>query len=832
MRARNTLALGGFRGVDLSSSPLEVAGSRASLAYNLISENGVNHKRHGFEELAAFEGRINGIFPFREEGGTEILLVHAGTALWRFVKGESPTKISGTLVLADQRSQCFCRDGVAFLVGCGEYLAYGKHHGSLAYSLVPVSEIAYVPTTTIISFGGDRYTHEAVSLLTPWRKNQCMLPASIANGEEYSYFMDDIVATEYGEWEDDSEEFYITVEIDHYTVKFKMSDKGELYDEYGRKLATFGYDYGRFQITINAADFLYARDFKIMFCASSKVTTANRNPEKVEMDNRKIKNCRFGTTFGVNGAADRLFLSGNPEHPNKDFFSEAEDFTYFPDGNVLTVGDALSPVTGYARLSDATLAVFKGESMDDASIYFRTGEERTITDTDGHEVPAAFFPTVAGTAGEHLIGAHAVANLSGDILFLSKNGVFGVELSANVSSTERYARERSRAIFEDLKRQGVSENAASIVFRGRYYLAIGDEENTCYVADSRYKATFAGTTDVGYEWWVWKGIPAHTFAIYEDGLLFGTRDGKLCRFGDGFADVTYSVIGSGAVTQSAENPAALVVEDALRVKDGDRMALDGALFGLLLDNCSVKDGYICLPDGDEQLRVLAKRLFDGAEVYADDIGESGLAINTKYIISDFDIGGLTFRLSLTDGSYVSPRSGGFRLSRRLAGVECRIKTVKGQTMLADAAGDVWMLVDYDSKTASSLTGRLTHYTPVVAEWYTPVIDFGTAARSKTLLGLTLSLGEETTGVISYGYDTRRGTGERRLTVGAPIDFGALDFGCFSFSGKRYTCSYTKRLCLRNFNYLRLFWRSEDDVDCVINGIEVVYKMANMNRGLR
>src|SRR5699024_3079208 len=45
----------------------------------------------------------------------------------------------------------------------------------------------------------------------------------------------------------------------------------------------------------------------------------------------RINKCDVGALFGVGGAADRLFLSGNGEFPNYDWFSGQNDGTYWPD---------------------------------------------------------------------------------------------------------------------------------------------------------------------------------------------------------------------------------------------------------------------------------------------------------------------------------------------------------------------------------------------------------------------------------------------------------------------------------------------------------------------
>ena len=192
LKHRYTATLSDFKGVDLNTSPLRVAQSRASNMKNFICDNGVNHKRPGWEEqFRIVEGgqalAIHGMFPY-DEGNTEILLVHAGTGIYRAEKGERKWAYGrlddGTLGITEERSQCFYRGGKAFIVGCGNYLVYGNFDG--AYALKQVADIAYVPTTTIGIGGSDAQSSlDAVNLLTRWRKNTLVGSDITAFGRNY-----------------------------------------------------------------------------------------------------------------------------------------------------------------------------------------------------------------------------------------------------------------------------------------------------------------------------------------------------------------------------------------------------------------------------------------------------------------------------------------------------------------------------------------------------------------------------------------------------------------------------------------------------------------------
>lgn len=837
LKKRYKLALGEFRGVDYSSPALRVAKNHATFVQNLICEDGLNHKRHGWCEQLALGARINGIFPF-EEGGLPVLLVHAGTALWRVGQdgsGWESKKISGSITLEDARSQCFVRNGVAYFIGCGRYLAYGRHRGNAAYTLVDVSEIAYVPTTTInagpVSAENTVYEEpsddtvyeeperfdvtatlfDSVNLLSNRRKNEFkVLEDDIA--KIYKYELDGIP-------------------LDDTTISIKtdLNDAEFVCNGYVQKVdipcvlgpsvaATFEFHsstfYVKFKEPIPGEERESFTQFSIEFSCAGE---------------NKINDCRFGVTFGVDGGNDRLFVSGNPRYKNKDFFSEAGDFTYFPDGNVLTVGDERSAVTGYARLSDAALAVFKEESVGDSAIYIRTGKEQAMTDLDGDTVREALFPTLAGAASEFLATPHAVANLSGDVLMLSKNGVFGIELSSNIASNERYARERGRALGTALQAHDLGD-AVGLTFRGRYYLATGD--GTLYVADSRYRVRLSGATDVGYEWWVWQNVPARVLAVWQDTLLFGTADGRLCAFGSEYVDRSFTELGAGTFMQSGDK---LFPSDALPAPPSryDRLTVKDDVFALLLDGAR---GDIRLSNTDEfcfseeKYWMLQSRLYPGMRVYFD--GEDALC-DTAYVKS-IDPVGLRILFVDENGVSLSVCNGDvdIRMLCNIRDLPCAItKTEDGKLQLLDEQGVPWELTSYQENEATGFTVRYEHVEPVVARWVTPVFDLGTDTERKTLLGLSVAIDPASSGALIFGFESLKNVRSDAVAGNTILDFDALDFNKFTLNAMQMESSVTRRFNERNVNYVRLFFESSTCGDCAVNGITLYYKINQTNRGI-
>lgn len=849
-KERQTVTLTDFRGVDLTTSPLRVAKNRATYMRNLINDHGINHKRPGWSEMLRLDGRINGVFPY-QNGEHDVLLVHAGTAFYRAAYDEATGLWSPALIskegwgLTDTRSQCVYRGGVAYILGCGNYLAYGKHGGE-NYSLVPVSEIAYVPTTTVSINAGENSvigtngsSLSAVNLLSPWRKNTAIGLDHDSTAEELSFALDGAIDLD----------TVVTVEIEEANLfngfvngsnTYKLTSKeNELYDESNQMCGTIERS-SNFNIATGLGVIRIKKACKPPVKDNANITVTFSCTTEGYAD--RIHKAKFGALFGTNGASDRLFVGGNPDHPDMDFWSEYDDFTYFPDSNTMVIGGDQRPMTGYARLSDSTLAIFKESLVGEPSIYYRTGKTTTQIDADGDTIPADYFPVTAGTAGEGSVSHHAVANLAGDVLILSPEGVRGIELSANVSSGERYTRDRGRAIYEDLRHRVLSE-AVATVWRGRYFLACGD--GVCYVADSRYRATFEGSPDTGYEWWVWDNVPARVFAVYKDKLLFGTADGKVCAFREGsFADRECLALESGAVL--VDEYGTLDYADDLNLEVGDRVVLTGGACALLATADRVAGGTCHAED--------VSQLYDGQKVYVDAVGNSGLLKGTPYTVAEVDVVSGCFRLENEAGDTITPLSGGFRLLERVDGVELYVADASDPATLArgyatnEDGERVWntvFLTTYDG-IASNWTGRYMRAYPVKAEWVTPVMDLGTNLYSKSLLSITVATEPGIDGTVTFGYETRRVlrhleagralavSAEAGATVvggGEGFSFGDIDFNQFAFD-TAFACSYTRRLHLRNFNFITFRFGSETERDCAVSSAVAVYKINRKNMGVR
>lgn len=836
LKDRRTLQLSDFKGVDFSSSALSVRRDRASNMRNFINEYGVNKKRNGWNELIKIKyggeyQRINGIFEC-VNGSRREVLVHAGKRFYRLLNNggkysvEDITLTSTYLAakvdtnkIKDQRSQAFFNKGRAYIIGCGDYLVYGTWNGGESYELrrVANNEDTYIPTTTI-SIDNDEVSDDTrgslddVNCLSSKRINQLLGTSETGKTWTLDSGSIDTNTTVDIELQTMREETAVTVQISN-----TGSDKTILY-EGSTQVGTVDFENGKITLSIDTTPQIENRDNIFVTFEHS-----------VEGYIERITNCNFGVLFGVSGNTDRLFLAGNAEYPNIDFHSEADDYTYFGDLNTASMGSDSVPISGYGRLSDSTLVVYKSETSQEASIFYRTGSYKEYYDSSGNlDTIRGVFPTSAGSIGEGVVSRYACANFAGDNIILSRNGIFGIVLADNVATTERYTRERSRSINEKLKTHADLSEAVGIVYKNRYYLAV---DNVVYIADSRYKYTANDDIDgsYNYEWWYWDNCPVRVWANIDNVLYFGSENGQICVFDDEYTDRTYQDSAAGDLTfDIADNKVIYNQNIGIGLAEGDRMAISTTgFYALVSNNVTVENGRIM---SDEES---ISAFHDGMCVYADTIGDSGLSVNTKYYIRDVDNGLCSYILEDENGGTVELSGGGFNLYKSISNIELYFANVTEDSFqLKDyKTGNVLILSNYNSSIPTNPLARFTHTKNVVAEWYTPIFDLGTNESSKTLLKMVISTEPEVNGKLSFGYETRN---VNKLINAKGINVFSFDnfsFENFSFD-TGFANSYSVKCNERNFNFIIFRFISDNDSNCIVNTFTIIYKINKANIGVK
>lgn len=484
-RTVRTTVYQGFRGVDLTSDPALVDRRRSPDAVNLISDQGGNpEKRPGWRTLATLDHPVDylGWFRLGEDG---FFLLIAGTGLYRWAGDESEPELLDTLTAPLTGGECaaFVMQSKLWLVTGSQYLVYDGE------TVQPVSQVATVPVTAINRppSGEGGAVLQPVNRLTGRRINRFR-----GDGATKIYQLDNVI-------EDDAERSQVLA--DSVTAR-RLKEDGTWVD-----LTVSSVDAAAGTVTFSSAP---------AECPFADRDNVEITYEKAHNEAASVAACRRGVLFGL-GGANRLFLTGDPDHPNRDLWSEIYDPAYFPDVHYAQVGSDASAIQGYCRLGEG-LAIVKEENGFDATVYLRSAAQDESTGD-------ALFPLVQGAAGLGAVSPRALGNLQDEPLFLSRSGVCAL-VSGDVSALRSV---QNRSYYLDgrlLKEPGLAA-ACAAVWQGRYLLAVG--EGRVYLLDGRQDRSYRQGGGAAYEGYYWEGVPARCLCVREDELFFGTEDGRLCR---------------------------------------------------------------------------------------------------------------------------------------------------------------------------------------------------------------------------------------------------------------------------------------------------------------
>ena len=237
----------------------------------------------------------------------------------------------------------------------------------------------------------------------------------------------------------------------------------------------------------------------------------------------RITKCRFGSLFGVSGACDRIFLSGNPEHPNWDFYSQYNDATYFPDTGYSTLGSAQSAIAGYAIVSNY-LATFKDGFDQSQSVFIREGDLLEVEEGMPEE---PVFRLINTLQGEGALSPYSFGYLQTEPVFLTKAGIYAI--TEQDITGEKYSQDRSFYLDGQLRKEPNQKTAICTIYDNQYVLALNGQ---LYVLDG-LQATRTDKAEPyatrQYAAFYCTDIPA-SIVWTDEQICFGTNDGKVCRF--------------------------------------------------------------------------------------------------------------------------------------------------------------------------------------------------------------------------------------------------------------------------------------------------------------
>lgn len=461
-----------FRGLDLGRTAANVDMSRSPDAVNMIrDELGKVRKRMGWHTTQNYPARINGAHVF--EGH---IFIHSGDKLYL---GE--TAVGN---MKDDFSQGFVIDKRLWLIDGEKLRALKNENGT--YTLTNAEDEAYVPTVIISRDpSGAGVVYEDYNLIGRRFTNSFLGTASATVYQLTDDVLDDDevcaeVLNSLGVWVAKKENIDFTVDRTTGAVTFATAP-GES--------------------PVDGED-------------NVRITAAKTHEGYAE----RINGCTLGALYGINGAADRLFVSGNHEFKNCDWHSELGDPSMFGDMSYALLGQDESAITGYSVVA-GYLAAHKSASQDGRNVIMRMGE----MDSAGKAV----FPIMSALQGEGDIAPRAHAYLGAEPLFLTARGVYAIT-SGDITG-EKYSQSRSAFLDAAIVKENGLSDACACVWNDFYMLAVNskiyalDLLQKTYLPDEPYSS-------YQYEGYVLDNIPARVL-WHKDGVLcFGSEDGKIREF--------------------------------------------------------------------------------------------------------------------------------------------------------------------------------------------------------------------------------------------------------------------------------------------------------------
>lgn len=491
-----------LKGVDLTSAPINVDKSRAYNGLNMIRDvPGKVRKRMGYKVFKTFPERINGIFQYGND-----ILIHSGTKL--FLNDSSHIlcddmndyKSNAYLMYYDSNAMSKGEEVDMLVIMDGYKLrVYCVGSSTIADGIHKAEDVATVPDVTVgrapNGEGGDSL--QMVNMLTDkYRDN--FLGTEDDTVYQLSYFPlnDESVLAE------------------------KIDDEG-IWHDITETISSIDYTTGT--VTFSEAPGLppVTGEDNVRITASSEH----------EGYKDRINKCQFGIIYGLDGAWDRLFASGNPDNPDSDWYCNSADPLFWGDWNYGEIGKTSSPITGYT-IVNGYLATHKAADDTERNCYLRKGINTYQAAEEGEEedidLQTTKFPIVEIIQGTGAVAPGSFAYMT-EPMYLTYDGIYAT--TPYEYNNVLYAQKRSRLLDGALLEEKGLEDAVAINYNDFYMLAIGDK---VYILDTLQRDTSNITrgSNYQYEGYHWNNVPVRCWFKMDGRLYFGAADGNVYIFYD------------------------------------------------------------------------------------------------------------------------------------------------------------------------------------------------------------------------------------------------------------------------------------------------------------
>lgn len=188
---------------------------------------------------------------------------------------------------------------------------------------------------------------------------------------------------------------------------------------------------------------------------------------------------------------DRWWFTGNPDHLNRDWYTEPSDPTIVLENSYTDIGDQPTGIAGYLNFQSDMLIIKRDSNGD--NLFRRTAS------SDGD---MTIFP-VRAYKGRGVTSDKAIANINGECVFLTPEGVY--EFISSDLGSKYGTKEMSYTIKKKLLQEDLSEGVMGVW--GDWLLLSFPTTGHCYVADTTQLTAPSTSGGNGWEWFYWTNCP-------------------------------------------------------------------------------------------------------------------------------------------------------------------------------------------------------------------------------------------------------------------------------------------------------------------------------------
>ena len=511
------------------------------------------------------------------------------------------------------------------------------------------------------------------------------------------------------------------------------------------------------------------------------------------------------------------------------------------------------PINGYVVATDSELYVTKEEYPNDDRFFIR----QRVLDNNGVVGYKEFKTNIQRTP----INNRCIVRFYNDILILSKEGLYGVEISSNVLTNERLLKLRSGFINDELTAKIAAVQDKSKIFvvedNRRMYIFIGKE---VYLADSRYIAQnpTSEIENLSYEivkwtsevnWLTGKAQDCKFYLIDEVGAVvysFGEENyDEYIKKEENFTTSSGLVDNTDNIVFTIPNTYDYIFASASIASNYAFVLPSGyKVVGDSTEDYTESSGTVTVVD------VNAFAPFtDGSKLYWETTQGGGFEV-TEFTIAGFEASN---RLTFTYGNTAGYKQG--RIYENIAGRKLYITHFwqiggvyyfrltlyrptsatlvtqnQGETdtdFRTRLAGLFNEDEDYYFTSNDVIDTLIVHVPYINTRWVSAITDFGNNLFEKTSFRINIyATKQPSSNNMTFGYRTLR----RLLGISAPIDlsneFNLEDISFSQFSlATMDTVGFSLPMKENNFLYIQFTINGLGRIE--LNAIEITYKLNRM-----